>query len=664
MFWKLIGRHLFYPLSIFLVISLWLFATESGCKTSFWLIKNFLPGDLEITKVEGKWTDKLALENLKYENPTITVTAKKISFEFNLLSLLNAAIEIPFVKLENALYVFKKQSQNPLFIENGEGKFKMTFNHQNLVMDIKTLRGAWFDMPIYAHAKISIIDKHIQTPTGAFILGENKIILGKSTQIQNQFEWTINLNTNKKIKANFQGYLIPDKKQNHWSVQINKADFNTELTGTWVLKTPHNFQFSDRYITLGEFVLQNKEKQQQIKGNFDYNNRGLNANFYLASLFLPKQALNLKDMHFNISGKTIDALSLKGLGYSGTGQFQIEGNIQPNANTKLSLNFKGKNLQIYNTHDIQIIGSPTLALKLNNNALFVDGTLLIHKGIITMQNKKNVGILSRDIVIKNVKNTDIQKNDFRIIPNLYVVIENNLHFDGYGMSAIIGGKLMINERPDGLLSGNGKLTIKEGKYRLQGATRYIHKGHLLFPPGTLLKDPILDILISQNRVEQHATTANTNVGIYVQGTLQHPTYHPYSNDSNLKSADILSRLGFGQNEAAGDENQRQLFAQTAFLFSGTANPFVDFLQKNLQLEEFNLESKPTNKTFYTQGGADTVLVIGKSLSQKLYLQYLQSIMDPVATIRLKYFLSRFFTASAETGTEGVGGDLTFSMEKD
>ncbi len=664
MFWKLVGRHLFYPLSIFLMVIFWLFATESGCKTSFWLIKNFVPGVLEITKVEGKWTDKLVLENLKYENLTVRAAAKKVSFEFNILSLLNATIEIPFVKLENALYVFKEKSQNPLFIANTEGKFKMTFNRQNLVMDIKTLTGTWFDMPIYAYAKINIIDKHIQTPTGAFILGENNISLKRSAQIQNQFEWTINLNTNKKIKAYFQGYLTPDKKQNHWSAQINKADFNTDATGTWTLKTPHVFQFSDHHIALGEFVLQNREKKQQIKSNFDYNNRGLNANFYLASLFLPKQALNLKDMHFNISGKTIDALSLKGLGYSGAGQFQVEGNIQPNANTKFSLTFKGKNLQIYNTHDIQIIGSPILALKLNNNALFVDGTLLIHKGNITMQNKKNVGILSRDIVIKNVKNLDIQKNAFRIIPNLYVVIENNLHFDGYGMNAIIGGKLTMNERPDGLLSGDGKLTIKQGKYRLQGATRYIHKGHLLFPAGTLLKDPLLDILISQNRVEQHTTTANTNVGIYVQGTLQHPSYHPYSNDSNLKSADILSRLGFGQNEAAGDESQRQLFAQTAFLFSGTANPFVDFLQKNLQLEEFNLESKPTNKTFYTQGGADTVLVIGKSLSQKLYLQYLQSIMDPVATIRLKYFLSRFFTASAETGTEGVGGDLTFSMEKD
>ncbi len=663
MFWKLIGRNLFYPLTIFLVISLWLFSTESGCKTSFWIIENTVAGELKIERVEGTWASRLILKNLDYENATLQLSTEEVIFEPNMMSLLNSIIHVPFVKLENASFIWKGNSASPLFIENSVGQFQMTFNRQNLSIDIQNLSGSWVDMPLQAHLKINIIDKHFQIPTGTVVLGENKISINQSAQIKNRLEWIINLNNAKKVKANFNGYLVAEQAQNHWSGQLNKADFSSEIIGAWFLKTPSIMQLSSTEITLKGITLQNNTNRLQIKGDFYYGQQGLNSNFHLASFFVPKQALILKDLHLNIAGKIGHPLLLKGSGYSGEGKFQVDGTLQFNTEKILSLNLTGKNLQLYNTQNIQITGSPTLTLNLKNNRLFVDGALLIHKAYLAMQDQKNITLLSKDIVLTNGSEPATKANGFKIIPNLYVVIENNLHFDGYGIISTVGGKLTINERSDGLLTGNGKLSIKEGKYRLQGATRYIHRGHLLFPPGTLLKDPLLDILISQNRVEQQGNISNTNVGIYVQGTLLHPIYHPYSNDNNLKGADILSRLGFGQSETASDENQRQLLAQTAFLFSGTANPFIDFLQKNLKLEEFNLESKPTNKTFYTQGGADTILVVGKSLSEKLYLQYLQSIMDPVATIRLKYFLSRFFTASAETGTEGIGGDLTFSMEK-
>ena len=662
MFWKLIGRNLFYPLTLFLVISLWIFSTESGCKTSFFIIKNVIPGDLQIENVKGKWTDRLILQNVAYQNAILQLSTKEVIFETNMMSLLSSIIDVPFLKLEDASFIWKENSISPLFIESGIGKLQMTFSRQNLSIDIQNLTGSWFDMPLQAHAKINIIDKLFQIPTGTVILGENKISINRSILLKNQFEWIVNLNNAKKVKTNFSGYIVSEQAQNHWSGQLNKADFNSEITGAWFLKTPSIIQLSSTHITVKDITLKNNAQRLQIKGDFYYGKQGLNSNLHLAAFFVPKQALTIKDLNLNISGKIGNPLLLKGFAYSGAGKFQVDGTLRFNTEKRLSLNLSGKNLQIYNTQNMQIIGSPTLTLSLNNNTLFVDGTLLIHKASLAMQDQKNVTLLSKDIVLTNSSEPATRTNGFRIIPNLYVVIENNLHFDGYGIIGTVGGKLTINERPDGLLTGNGKLTIKEGKYRLQGATRYIHRGHLLFPPGTLLKDPLLDILISQNRVQQGNIT-NSNIGLYVQGTLLHPIYHPYSSDNNLKGADILSRLGFGQSEVSGDENQRQLFAQTAFLFSGTANPFVDFLQKNLKLEEFNLESKPTNKTFYTQGGADTVLVVGKSLSQKLYLQYLQSIIEPIATIRLKYFLSRFFTASAETGTEGIGGDLTFSMEK-
>ena len=137
----------------------------------------------------------------------------------------------------------------------------------------------------------------------------------------------------------------------------------------------------------------------------------------------------------------------------------------------------------------------------------------------------------------------------------------------------------------------------------------------------------------------------------------------YSSNSSVQSSEILSRLGFGGTESTGE--QRQVLSQTAFLLAGSANPFIEALQDNLGIEEFSIGSRATQNSFATGDGTDTVLVVGKSLTKKIYLQYLQSVMEPIGTIKLKYFFNSQFTTSIETSTEDdIGADLTFSMETD
>ena len=399
----------------------------------------------------------------------------------------------------------------------------------------------------------------------------------------------------------------------------------------------------------------------QFKGTWGHPSLQLDAKTEKASFFVTKQSVKVTDFTFHVTGDIPGKLNIIGSAKDGEGQLQFSGNAELNEELKTLLRINGKGIDIYDTTNIHIIASPEITVNYINGLLYVEGTVVIPKADIFLENERNYAMLSKDILFVDHEKNFQNLRPFRIVPSLYLLIENNLHFKGYGIDGIIGGKLAIDQRPDGLLSGNGRLTIKEGKYRLQGATRYIHRGYLLFPAGTLLTDPILDIRILQKRL---SAEQNGDVGIYVQGTLQKPIYQPYSN-SNLQSSEVLSRLGFGGFETSGDENQKQLLAQTAYLLAGNANPFIDFLQTNLGLDEFNLEAKETTyKSFYTQGGTDTVLIIGKSLTPKIYLQYLQSVLEPISTIRLKYFLGPYFTTSIETGTEGSGGDLTFSMERD
>lgn len=384
-----------------------------------------------------------------------------------------------------------------------------------------------------------------------------------------------------------------------------------------------------------------------------------------ATFFIPKQRVAVHTLMLSLAGQIPGSLQWTGNGFLGKGQFQLNGTSEIFDDPKTILSIQGQGLQIYNSAHMQIIADPELTINFVNHTLFVQGTVHIPKAFIEQQNDMKRVILSRDVVL-----TDIQTDTypaptsaFRIVPSLYIILGDNVHFKGYGLDAFISGKLEIDERSDGLLAGTGNLTIHEGKYRLQGSTRYVHRGRLIFPPGTLLNDPMIDILISQKRLGEFQ--AESAEALYVQGTLQKPIIDLHT-DTRSQNTEILSRLKSTSPETQGNAKHSQLFTNPALLLAGSANPFLDKLQTNLGIEEFSFESRDSaQKKISTQGGTDAMLVVGKSLSTKFYLQYLQSMVKRVTTIRLKYFLSPCITASIETGTEeDMGGDLTFSMERD
>jgi len=401
--------------------------------------------------------------------------------------------------------------------------------------------------------------------------------------------------------------------------------------------------------------------QGQFQGTVQSPALFITAETTKSSFYLLKQAAFVDNINIQCTGILPGTLDILGKGRSGTGHFQLTGDYTSIEKPLLFLEINGHDINIYNTNNIKLNVSPNITLALSKNILELNGTVSITKGDIIIQSDKNQIVISDDVIIIDPTATHLPTKRFNIIPHLYLITENRLHFKGYGLDGIVSGKLTINKRSDGLLSGHGRLTIKEGKYRLQGATRYIHHGYLLFPPGTLLNDPILDIRVLQKSTLSSESQAD--VGIYVQGTLQKPILSPFSN-ANLQNTEILSKLGFGNTQSPTTETERQLISQSAFLLAGTTNPFIEHLQENLGLEEFNLESREAHRTYTTQGATDTVLVIGKPLSTKLYLQYVQSVLDPISTIRLKYALTPHVTTSVETGTEGLGGDLIFSWERD
>jgi translocation and assembly module TamB len=218
---------------------------------------------------------------------------------------------------------------------------------------------------------------------------------------------------------------------------------------------------------------------------------------------------------------------------------------------------------------------------------------------------------------------------------------------------------LIEQRNDGVYTGEGRLTIVKGKYLLPGGNGVVSRGHLFYPPGTLLNNPVLDIRVAQKKASQFGKSED--LGIYVQGTLLKPTYNLFSSN-HLGNSEIMNKMGLGSSETSGNNNNNnQLLSQTALLVGGGANPLVENIQNRLGLEEFGVQTQ--EKYFSTQEGNDTMLVVGKSLTDRVYVQFIQGMLMPFSALRIKYFLSKYFAVGAETSTEGQGVDLYFSKEQ-
>lgn len=403
--------------------------------------------------------------------------------------------------------------------------------------------------------------------------------------------------------------------------------------------------------------------QGKIEGTLTDPQLNINATLKNGIFSIPKQRVTVKEFSAQLTGQIPGTLQIISQGMLGEKPFLIKGSFEPfNPEGKNIFDITGDRIRVYNTADIHMIASPTLRLEIIDHNLYVSGTLQIHNATITQKDELTHVVTSNDIVLIQGRSQE-DMMELSIIPNLDLLIdkEDNVHFKGYGLDANVRGRLKIERREDGLMTGKGRLTIIEGKYRLQGSQYHIYRGHLLYHEGTLLNDPLLDIRIAKKQAGQIEQT--TEVGIYVQGSLQNPAYHLYSND-NLENTEILSRMGFGNNQAEGVEEKFALSQTAALFLSSSANPVIESLQEKLGLEELGIQSAESQKVMTTHGGFDSVLVVGKTLTKNIYVQFIQGMLEPLSLVRLKYFLSPKLAVSLETSTyETVGADLSFSVEQ-
>lgn len=365
---------------------------------------------------------------------------------------------------------------------------------------------------------------------------------------------------------------------------------------------------------------------------------------------IPVLGVKIKPLEVHVVGDKYGRYTVNGFGKMrrGPGELTLTGYIEPfKEGLPNAFTIVGTNVEFVNNQTAHLVASNKLNLfyAAKENRLDVSGDIEIHKGTITIADKRNQTIKSKDVVFVNEAPKKISKF-ITINPNIHLRIEEGVHFKGFDLDAKVSGKLNISRRHDASYA-DGRITIKEGTYQIPGQKLLINHGRLLYPPGTLLVNPVLDIkMIGKSPGVVSQKNGSPYLELVVQGTAQRP-----------------------QISESGLSNDKDKAISQALL-TGSGVISNNLLHDKLKISEIGITSNQDSEIEFFDDPKDKAslknkdLVIGRSLGRKVYLQYLHNLGEANNRLRLKYALNQVWAIGLEGGTQGGGADLSFNIERD
>lgn len=369
-----------------------------------------------------------------------------------------------------------------------------------------------------------------------------------------------------------------------------------------------------------------------------------NAHITDITATFPALGIKIKPMELHVTTDKFKRFIVSGQGQMrrGPGSFTVHGYIEPFTDQiPNELHLLGNGVEFINNDTAKLNASSDMKFVYHHttDTLDINGNLTIESGQVNFVPKKNSTPKSKDVVFINEPAGYEKKRVTRINPNIYLRIEDGVKFKGFGMDAVISGKLDISKPKDAMYA-NGRITIKDGIYKLPGQDLIINKGRLLYPPGTLLVNPMLDI-------KMHSGIKEDPLEIQVSGTAQKP---------------IIS-------ESTLTKDKDKALSQALLASSGFVTK--DLLHKKLKLTEFGLIEDEHNVNLFadpTHSANDIKhkqLVVGRPLGKRVHAQYLHNLEEAKMRVRVKFSLSDNWEIGIEGGEQGsAGADLSFVIERD
>ncbi len=737
-------KNLFYLILLALIIGLGYFLvnTETGLQFITKNLSHFAPGKLEIQTVKGKLLGQFTLENISYQDKEILAKIKTLDLTWNPKELFRNKIVIENLTLNNAN--FQAQSSNKTdfnltilrYIEVKQFVVNhLTFQQNNARIEFdgkltQTWNATWkINIPelnqfIPNSGGTLISSGSLSGPLSAPAITAN--FQGTNLNLTNysikKLDGTINFNPNEKKESSL-SLLANDVKINDLTFKNLNFDIHGHIKKeNNSLIASLNMMLLKKHSLSGQFILPNfsgiTDFNQPLQGKIivqsnylDWllefipeikNPRGnlqgtivlagtmaaptTSTDFKLneASVMLPNLGITLNKIDLHAEHQQNQLINIQGSFYSGTGQGQLNGTVDPKNNFSTVLNLKGDNLSIVNLPQYKIFISPDLQINLSNQILDLQGKILIPKADITPKLDGNAITLPSEVIFEDQAKS-ITSLPFDIALKINLSLGENIHIVFNELNTHLGGNIQITQNANSPTTAIGEFYATKGTYQAYGQALKIQEGRLIFTGGSIMNPGLNIRAVKQVKTVSIGGKSSFNemknelkpiydgieeltVGVQIDGTFEKPNVSLYSNSAQINQGDILSYMIFGhpQSQISDSENQKLINAASALNFS-SKNPIsrvVNGIQDKLGLNELAVQPTEIFDPNTGKVASTTSFVIGKQISSKLYAHYSVSLFAPISILNLRYQLSKRFAIQSETSTMDNGADLLYSIERD
>lgn len=354
--------------------------------------------------------------------------------------------------------------------------------------------------------------------------------------------------------------------------------------------------------------------------------------------------ISLENIQLDIRRKNAQQILIKGHANSGKGQVKIDGTI-PFDHTfhyPMTLNISGNNFTIIQLPSYHIEISPLLTLTLHQEKIVLKGDLNIPNSNIQLQEISPQSIqLSPDVVILDkaekpahpIKDDALPDFKQNLNASINLILNKKTRFIGFGLNAVISGKVALTESPGQSTQGRGTLIFEEGQYAAFGQNLTIEEGRLMFAGP--IDNPNINI-IAYREIE------DVKAYIKITGSLKNSQSILYS-DPPMQQQEILSYLLLGRplKAASAEEGNALINAVNSIGLKG-GELVAQKIGAVMGLDEVTVKAGQANN--------EASLFVGKYLSPKLYARYGIGLLKSEAReLQLRYKVNKQLTLEANQG---------------
>lgn len=365
--------------------------------------------------------------------------------------------------------------------------------------------------------------------------------------------------------------------------------------------------------------------------------------------FVPRLGINLKNGQLALERQDQDDWQISGMLESGEGSVQLGGTATFKSLTdwQSRLTIDGQQLHTLGLETITADINPQLVIQADPDKLRVQGTIEIPSAQVRIKelSPSALEVSSDEIIVDQPRSAQSPKSRLAIFTDINLLLGEQIAFKGFGITGGLSGNLRLREQPEKPLRIDGIVTIADGSYKAYGQKLAIDPGRLIFQGAP--DNPVIDVRASRK-------VGTTLVGIQIGGTAQALASTLYSVPVQSPTETIaLLITGKSLSQSTATDANMLLGAVTSLGISQSAQ-LTQHLQRALGLDVLTLSSE--------SGMEQSAVTIGKYLTPKLFMSYVQALLAPDASVNLEYSLSDRFKVKAGSGTS-QSMDIIYRIEQ-